>query len=761
MKKIFLVSALTLIAGLIFVIMPERFTFLWGFQLLALPLLSGVMMVLVQDEDKSYRFIPKLVVGSVVTSFLFVLVLQLVDSLSRGFLFGYPKSSIIGIAQLSLVLVVICLFGGLIGIVIRGSSLLLKKYLPASTPLVAGKILGFLFFIVGVLATLIFALIFIALLYPKSYLLNFYMVDFKPVELIGLFRYYALIICAFVLVAVPAVLTAILGALVVFPKKIVFKISFFAPLILLFFISFSAFMPLSSYLETRHDERKAEMKNSWSERYYDVDDFDSINVSRFVRFDEIKIIQGDVFSVVAKGSDYDKIGLAFERSDDGTLYVKRSEFESYYNTDIWKVENKHQPFPGGTKHLSIEITMPNLKRLEISGGNVELADLDVDGIEIKLNKRFNNIKGSVKVRGTLSLDAKGGIIDLSGSAKDLAINSGDCWIEMNKLHAENATITAKNTSRLNVNVSGDMKILSGDNSGIENHYGEDVSEEYKTDFYDIKVRYPNDSLDKEELVRKFVEQEVELRKKDWSVGGSAYEEEKRVESDFPDRPKMVFTYDIDYRVFRSKRMGTVSYLLTIGEYAGGANANETVKAFTFNDDGLVGLSSVLNIKSVDGKMDSASAKNLRELSSRLYKKTINNKKTFPDTQIAEDGLGLNKDAKVDSLSITSLLSNFVLTNDGLVFYFDKGVITIRAAGVVGIDLSWKDLDAILVKGEDETNLPDGYSLDKYTITEILNTDCSDIKDCETPFEYAVRSNCPYKTLCLSKKCTVVCPEMLK
>lgn len=72
----------------------------------------------------------------------------------------------------------------------------------------------------------------------------------------------------------------------------------------------------------------------------------------------------------------------------------------------------------------------------------------------------------------MKLDANGGIINLIGSAKNLIIDSGDCWIEMDKLIAEQAVINAVNTSRLNVYVAGNMEVISGKNSGIVNHYDE-------------------------------------------------------------------------------------------------------------------------------------------------------------------------------------------------------------------------------------------------------------------------------------------------
>ncbi|MFZ2038358.1 MAG: hypothetical protein WAV11_00230 [Minisyncoccia bacterium] len=58
---------------------------------------------------------------------------------------------------------------------------------------------------------------------------------------------------------------------------------------------------------------------------------------------------------------------------------------------------------------------------------------------------------------------------------------------------------------------------------------------------------------------------------------------------------------------------------------------------------------------------------------------------------------------------------------------------------------------------EQNKLPDGYTLNSYKITEILNKSCQKDTECETPGDYLIRSNCPYTSLCLEKKCTVVCP----
>ncbi|MFA6171625.1 MAG: TspO/MBR family protein [Patescibacteria group bacterium] len=61
----------------------------------------------------------------------------------------------------------------------------------------------------------------------------------------------------------------------------------------------------------------------------------------------------------------------------------------------------------------------------------------------------------------------------------------------------------------------------------------------------------------------------------------------------------------------------------------------------------------------------------------------------------------------------------------------------------------------------ETNaalsLPKGYSLDSYKIEKVLDMACVKNTDCFTSGEYILQSRCPFTSLCLENKCTVVCP----
>jgi hypothetical protein len=60
--------------------------------------------------------------------------------------------------------------------------------------------------------------------------------------------------------------------------------------------------------------------------------------------------------------------------------------------------------------------------------------------------------------------------------------------------------------------------------------------------------------------------------------------------------------------------------------------------------------------------------------------------------------------------------------------------------------------------KDNILLPQNYTLDNYTVSEVSDISCKKSKECITPDKYLIRSNCPYTSLCINNKCNVVCPE---
>ncbi len=46
----------------------------------------------------------------------------------------------------------------------------------------------------------------------------------------------------------------------------------------------------------------------------------------------------------------------------------------------------------------------------------------------------------------------------------------------------------------------------------------------------------------------------------------------------------------------------------------------------------------------------------------------------------------------------------------------------------------------------------------YEIIEVLDESCKSDQDCMAPFHYMAMSNCPYDSICIKDKCTVICPH---
>ncbi len=435
-----------------------------------LPFVSGVILTLIQNRNRSYEYLPGLLIGSCLNNAIVVAIVSLGESSGHTQLYQH-FFDIYDFISFYLPLVVVSLIGGLIGLVIRGTSEQFKNYSNSKIIVAFSKIFGSIFVGIGALGGLISLVVFFVLFFnPSSSWLNIIMADFRFIEILGVVLYYLLLVSTLLIFLIPLAFLANWGWKLFLEKKFINK-KLALRLRIYFYISLVIFSLVSTYITSEFNAKTAEMKADIRESHIDIKDFKNIYISPYVEFDDVIIRQGDNFDITVKGSEYDRIGLNFDKVGD-TLNITRSELETYFNTDTWTVENREILFRAGSKRLTVEITMPDLEKIENEGANIELENLEVANLEIKLTHRFNNIKGNVKVADTLKLDVDGGIINLTGSAKNLVINSGDCWIEMDKLIAEEATINAVNTSRLNVYVTDNMTVELGVNSGIVNHHDE-------------------------------------------------------------------------------------------------------------------------------------------------------------------------------------------------------------------------------------------------------------------------------------------------
>lgn len=233
-----------------------------------------------------------------------------------------------------------------------------------------------------------------------------------------------------------------------------------------------------------------------------------------------------------------------------------------------------------------------------------------------------------------------------------------------------------------------------------------ISEE--TEFYKINAKYPVELWDKDGVVEEFVKQQVETKKEEWKIGGEVYNSEKEIEKKYPDRPKMIYELSIVYDKFVSEKMKTVSYLFKIGQYTGGANGDEVVQTFTFNKDGLMSVEAFLNISDYQSVEDKKIPNDIA-ISEKIFEAAKFDKEKFSDLEMVSNGLGLaylksdgvtldHKKCNCDGYFYGSNLQNFIVSDEGITFYFSKGEVTARAAGSVGIMLAWESLKPFIIGG---------------------------------------------------------------
>ena len=133
---------------------------------------------------------------------------------------------------------------------------------------------------------------------------------------------------------------------------------------------------------------------------------------------------------------------------------------------------------------------------------------------------------------------------------------------------------------------------------------------------------------------------------------------------------------------------------------------------------------------------------------------------FDDNRACEEWAMLRGECPVGGRKTTGYdtdAQKFCAWSGGQTIAEDNAVCTFKDGSVCPDEAFYAGTCQKGVKTDQNKQLPEGYTLDNYKVTKILDTACQADTDCETPAEYLVRSNCPYTSLCLDNKCVVVCP----
>jgi hypothetical protein len=116
------------------------------------------------------------------------------------------------------------------------------------------------------------------------------------------------------------------------------------------------------------------------------------------------------------------------------------------------------------------------------------------------------------------------------------------------------------------------------------------------EFYTFSVRYPDDPRDTRHTMRELVEYRLAEKREEWKIGGQLHAGEVALSQLYPDRPLTQYQLDIDYTVSESKKFNTVSYVMTMYEFTGGAHGNTSVYTFSFGPQGYISIDSILTLE---------------------------------------------------------------------------------------------------------------------------------------------------------------------
>jgi len=128
-KKMLFVSLVTFVIGFILILNPHGLDgILFNvvpiiFLFFILPFVDGILLVLIQNKDRSYHFLPILFLGVFINGVLIAILFLIEHFLTYGFLFYFHN-----LLEMFFPLIILGIIGGLIGLLIRGITLLVKKY---------------------------------------------------------------------------------------------------------------------------------------------------------------------------------------------------------------------------------------------------------------------------------------------------------------------------------------------------------------------------------------------------------------------------------------------------------------------------------------------------------------------------------------------------------------------------------------------------------------------------------------------------------
>ncbi len=191
---------------------------------------------------------------------------------------------------------------------------------------------------------------------------------------------------------------------------------------------------------------------------FGLDDFTSADLSGYL---DVRIEQGDVYSVQMEGADIEKKRYKVYRDDKNLVVEYKNDDKFFWKKDLFE-DNK----------VKIRITMPELKELNMKGaGNLKFSGFREQDIEIKLTGAVN-AEGDIYAEN-LSADLTGAsTLELKGSGQFMEANlTGACGLRAYNFEVNHAIIDVQGASSAKVFANSKLEIKKGVVSSVS-HRGD-------------------------------------------------------------------------------------------------------------------------------------------------------------------------------------------------------------------------------------------------------------------------------------------------
>jgi hypothetical protein len=215
----------------------------------------------------------------------------------------------------------------------------------------------------------------------------------------------------------------------------------------------------------------------------------------------------------------------------------------------------------------------------------------------------------------------------------------------------------------------------------------------ENEFYSINAVYPIDPYDRNSEISTWAESVLQKARMDWALGGDIHTSELRMAAEFPDRPVMNYTFDMNYKKYSSQKLNTVSYVIQNYEFTGGAHGNTDLQTFTFGQNGGIKLADILIV----------TPSNVQSITDIIRGKLVETLGDMVDRDMIHDGLDCaytngSSTQACDASAVAQNLQNFYITDDGITFIFGQYQVAAYVAGMTEVMLTWSELASFMNPG---------------------------------------------------------------